>query len=367
MLKEVSQSYQTLYSELAQRALDSSFVSEFDPKGRFVSVKVKDRKYWYFDAPDGRGGQKRSYVGPFDDPEITSRVDNFIYLKNDIRERRKLISTLTREAHLPRPDKMAGDIVELLESEGFFRLRGVLVGTVAFQCYPSLVGVRMPKSHMATSDADFAKFHSISIAINDSMGSVLECLKKIDQSFREIPHQSDGRFTTKYINKIGYQVEFLTANNGSDEHIGRPTRMPSLGGTSAEPLRFLDFLIHQPVRAVLLHGAGIPVLVPSPERYAIHKLIVASRRRKDEDGTVKSRKDLSQATVLMRALIHQRQQADLAEAYIEAHNRGPAWRDAIKSSLNQIDDNLLASVKNGIAHGMDKIGEDKSKYNIPEP
>ncbi len=38
--------------------------------------------------------------------------------------------------------------------------------------------------------------------------------------------------------------------------------MPSLGGAVAEPLRFLDFLIHEPVRAVLLYKGGIPVLVP---------------------------------------------------------------------------------------------------------
>ncbi|WJI64332.1 GSU2403 family nucleotidyltransferase fold protein [Mesorhizobium sp. C416B] len=41
--------------------------------------------------------------------------------------------------------------------------------------------------------------------------------------------------------------------------------------------RFLDFLIRDPIRTALLHRSGLPVLVPSPQRYAIHKLIVASR------------------------------------------------------------------------------------------
>jgi hypothetical protein len=46
-------------------------VADFPPTGRLVSVKVNNRSYWYFDQPDGKGGQKRRYVGPGDDDEIT--------------------------------------------------------------------------------------------------------------------------------------------------------------------------------------------------------------------------------------------------------------------------------------------------------
>ncbi|MBL3684602.1 hypothetical protein F2981_18295 (plasmid) [Sinorhizobium meliloti] len=60
--------------------------------------------------------------------------------------------------------------------------------------------------------------------------------------------------------------------------------MPALGGAAAQPLRFLDYLIYHPIRAVLLHGAGVLVNVPAPQRYAIHKLIVASRRLTDDDA-----------------------------------------------------------------------------------
>ncbi len=65
-------------------------------------------------------------------------------------------------------------------------------------------------------------------------------------------------------------------SRGEEVIFFKPVPMPALGGAAAIPLRFLDYLIHEPIRAVLLHGAGVPVLVPSPERYAIHKLIVGS-------------------------------------------------------------------------------------------
>ena len=102
-------SYQTLYSELVQRSLDESFTSEFSSNGRFVAVEVKGKKYWYFDTPKPDAtGQDRRYVGPVDDPEITKRVEAFKDLKADLKGRRRLVSTLTREAYLPRPLPIAG-------------------------------------------------------------------------------------------------------------------------------------------------------------------------------------------------------------------------------------------------------------------
>lgn len=363
-MRQIPHSYQILYSELAQRSLDASFTAEFSIDGRFVTAEVKDRRYWYFDLPTGEGTKKRTYVGPADDPEITRRVETFKDLKADMRERRKLVSTLVREAHLPRPERLAGDIVEALAIAGFFRLRGVLVGTVAYQCYSAVLGVRLPGTAMATGDADFAQFHSISVAVNDQMPPALETLKVVDPTFREVPHQAEPRSTTRYVSRSGYQVEFLTPNRGSDDYTGRPTPMPALGGAAAQPLRFLDFLIHQPIRAVLLHGAGVPIIVPAPERYAVHKLIVASRRRLDNDGTQKSRKDLAQAVTILDTMLEQRRAADLADAFAEAVDRGPAWREALHKSLDLLGDDTRQRIRSGLTEGIDKLGLDPADYGF---
>jgi hypothetical protein len=56
-----------------------------------------------------------------------------------------------------------------------------------------------------------------------------------------------------------------------------PRMLPALK-TNAQPLRFLDFLIRDPAPAVVLHGSGIYVHVPAPERYAVHKLILSLYR-----------------------------------------------------------------------------------------
>jgi hypothetical protein len=354
--------YQTMYSELAQRSLDESFVEDFSVAGRFISQEKNGRRYWYFDE-DQPEGKKRLYVGPVDDPAISERVERFKSLKADNKARRRMVSTLIREARLPRPDRTAGDIVEALQLAGFFQLRGVLIGTVAFQCYSAVLGMRLDSTAMQTADADLAQFQSISAAVNDSMPPLLETLREVDPTFREVPHQTDDRFTTKFSARSGYKVEFLTPNVGSSDHDGKPAKMPALGSTSAEPLRFLDFLIYQPIRAVLLHGAGVPVLVPAPGRYAVHKLIIASRRSKTY-GADKIRKDRLQASILIDAMIETRQLADLAEAYVEAFERGPHWRAAMEESFSAIEARVAKRAQDALAKGITKLRGDPTKYNL---
>ncbi|WFU14364.1 GSU2403 family nucleotidyltransferase fold protein [Bradyrhizobium sp. CB3481] len=76
---------------------------------------------------------------------------------------------------------------------------------------------------------------------------------------------------------------------------------------------------------------------PSPERYAIHKLIIGSRRE-DRDATAKSAKDRLQARSTVDAMIANRQHADLASVFAEAWDRGDQWRTAIRTSIATYDD-----------------------------
>jgi hypothetical protein len=351
--------YQTLYSELVQRCLDESFASEFSPDGRFVAVPIKQKKYWYFDTPKPEGGgQNRRYVGPADDPEITKRVDAFKDIKANLKGRQRLVSTLIRQAHLPRPLRKVGQVTEELAKAGLFRLRGVLIGTAAYQCYPAVLGRRLEASAMQTGDADFAQFHDISVAVGDSLPPILDVLRRADPTFRDIPSQIDGRLSNRFVSRDDFKVEFLTPNRGSDDHGSKPVEMPALGGAAAAPLRFLDYLIYQPIRAVMLHGAGVPILVPSPERYAVHKLIVGSRRE-DRD---KAAKDRLQAKSIFEAMIANRQHADLASAFMEAWARGEHWRSEIRKSIASYDDDLRTVLRSELAKGISELGSDPADY-----
>ena len=331
-MKEIDISYRTMFAELAQRTHDGQFVADFPLEGWFVTVTVKGRDYWYFDIPTPEGKDKRSYVGPQGDEEITARVKAHKEIKNDLRERRRMVSTL-RRAGLPGPDPFAGDVTKALADAGLFRLRAVLIGSVAFSTYAGMLGVRLPSSAMQTGDADFAQDFAISAGVEDSLPPVLEVLQSVDPEFRAVPHQADKAKVVAFQNAKGYRVEFLTGNRGSDEHTGKPSPMPALGGASAENLRFLDFLIYEPVRTVLLFREGVNVLVPAPERYGVHKLIVSSRRLRDTLGRVKADKDLTQASLLFQALVETRHDSELADAWVEAWDRGDSWREGICRGL----------------------------------
>jgi hypothetical protein len=239
-----------------------------------------------------------------------------------------------------------------------------LVGTVAYQCYSAVLARRLDAAAMQTGDADFAQFREISVAIGDSLPPILDVLKKVDPTFREVPSQADGRVSTQFVSREQFKVEFLTPNRGPDDVADKPVQMPALGGAAAYPLRFLDFLIRYPTRAVLLHGAGVPVTIPSPERYAVHKLIVASRRRDDRDVMAKSAKDRIQARSIFQALIMNHQQADMAAAFMEAWDRGDAWKDAISKSLATYDESLQSMLRQGLAKGITELGDDPASYGL---
>jgi hypothetical protein len=330
-----------MFSDLIQRCLDAEFDDTFPENGSFAKVTgANGQQFWYYkgyNRADADGPDKRysKYVGPVADPDVSARVEQFTRVKAGYRERRSLVVSLTA-AGLPAPPALVGDIVDVLWRAGLFRLHGVLVGTAAFQAYSGLLGIRLPHATLMTGDVDVAQFHSISVSVDDSIPPVLDALHQVDPSFRALPSLADPRRTTSFANAAGFKVEFLTPNRGSDDFAGEPAPMPALGGASAQPLRYLDFLIHQPVRSVLLHRGGVAVLVPAPERFAVHKLIVSELRRADRDSASKARKDLEQASVLIEALANGSSGLDLGLALLEARGRGPKWREALDGATGKL-------------------------------
>jgi hypothetical protein len=360
-MKKIDLVYQTMLAELGQRSMDAAWTADFPPEGRFQRVVVKEKAYWYFDIPDGSGGKSRRYVGPADDTEITQRVETHQQQKDDLIARRRMASTLTRDGGMVAPDAMSGNLVEALAARGLFRLRCVLIGTVAFQTYAGLLGVRLPSASVLTGDADIAQDYAISQEVEDSLPPIVELLQRVDPTFRPVPHRSGSVASSAFQNSTGYRVEFLTSNRGSDDYIDKPSKMPALGGASADPLRFLDFLIREPVRTVLLHKSGVPVTVPDPARYAVHKMIVATRRRTDGMSAIKRDKDIRQAEILFEALFETRRASDFAIAFDEAWERGPAWQEALlQAERSMLSKSGASAFRQILWQGNQEIGKEQS-------
>ncbi len=318
---------QTNYAELQERCAAAAFATSFPQDGTFIKKTIKGRRYWYFQSSSAQG-RTQKYVGP-ETPELLKQIEHHKEARDDERERRALVAALVRSFRMPRPKAEIGNVIEALAKAGVFRLRAVLVGTVAYQTYPAMLGVPLPNPSLQTDDIDIAQFEDVSVAVADHARSVLDTLKEVDGTFRAVPTMHRGRVTS-YAAKDGLRVEFLTPNRGPETD--SPRSLPALQ-IDAQPLRFLDFLIYEPEQAVVLHGAGTLVLVPSPQRYAVHKLIISRRRR---GGNVKRDKDIQQAGALLKILTQKRPH-ELGEVWNEAFERGDKWSQALAEGMTEVD------------------------------
>ena len=333
---------QTIYAELVDRAWTGDLAEVMGAGGTAYTREVKGKLYWYWrtaSGPDGRPAPL--YLGP--DSEV---LRNRIQVRQDLasirKERRNLVRAL-RSASMPGPDALSGNILAALASAGAFRLRAVLIGSVAFQCYLPLLGVRLPATLARTGDLDLAQFHSISVAVEDEMQSdFLSVLRSVDKRFQPIPSPLDSRKVMRYAILVGSQEEFsvdvLCPFRGPVR--GNVTALKALKG-SAQIIKHLDYLLYREVNAVVLHGPGIPVNVPAPERYALHKLLVSQMRIDIPRSQEKARKDLQQADALVRILASDRRD-DLEEAWQEVRERGPSWRLKADRAMAQLPEDTRA-------------------------
>lgn len=314
------------YHDLRRSLLDDR-VSEII--GQPTRVKVRGRIFWYDKYRIGNDIAQR-YIGP-DSDELRSRLDRIAELKSSgtLRqsERTRLVRILRSEGYKS-TDAKVGSLLNAFARTGLFRLGGTLVGTVAFQHYEGELGVVMGFDQLAqTDDIDIASFERLSFAIDDQVETPLE--QVFDQlKFEPVPslHKTaTWRWKQSDSNTV---VEFLMPAT-RDETL---RDLPALG-VSAQALRHLDYLIEDPIPAVSLYRSGVLVQIPRPERYAIHKLIVAERRRGGPD-MLKARKDRAQAEFLIEALTELRPD-ELAEAYEIARSRGPQWRAQLDASLKR--------------------------------
>lgn len=200
----------------------------------------------------------------------------------------------------------------------------MLIGSYAFSCYGNQLGVVFYEAMRRTEDRDVAYQRSIEI------GFVCDIREDITGA---APGMAEPRQINPWIPPYemvapdGFKAEFLTTPASPLDKA--PVRIERFG-VNAQPFCFMDYLLAEPVRTVVLYGAGIPVSVPEPARYAIHKLAVSQLR--PAAYPEKRRKDLAQAGALIKYLLEESPGALLLAG------------DAAKSR----DDGFAAFVERGI-------------------
>lgn len=95
------------------------------------------------------------------------------------------------------------------------------------------------------------------------------CSRSKGKGFYVEADRIDG--TTRIIDTTGLEVEFLIGKKGAGLEASLKTNL----GVTAQALRHLDILSKHPVVAQCL---GHEVIVPVPEAYALHKMVINSQR-----------------------------------------------------------------------------------------
>jgi hypothetical protein len=155
----------------------------------------------------------------------------------------------------------------------------------------------------------------------------------MDPDFQPVPSIFFPNHPPRFTLEGRYRVEILTPIQGPSDDA--PVALAALK-TDAQPLRFLDFLINREVQAVALWGAGIPINVPAPERYALHKLLVSRLRLSTGESQAKAAKDIRQAGELISVLSAQRPY-ELRDMWDELIARGPRWRRLATEAVSLLD------------------------------
>lgn len=338
------ESVQTLYAELLDevRAADTE-AALGGTSGSYVSKVIRGRTYWYLQKSDG-ATKRQLYLGR-ETPELLERISSATnhraMISLDENRRRDLVSMLATGGMF-RDSAATATVLRVLAEASVFRAGGVLVGTQAFTCIANMLGVSFEKESLRTADIDIAHDTTIPVGLSERPleSDLLQRLRSADRAFFAVPGLDARQTSTSFkVRGRDLSVDFLTPDRSHGKNT-KPVLLAHLG-IAAQPLYGLDFLIDDAVDATVIGGSGIRVNVPSPGRFAFHKLWVASERSPSE--AVKSRKDLRQAAQILEVLLDDRPN-DITAAY-KVLVRRPRMLRRVHAKLTALDRTLVSRLE----------------------
>ena len=329
----LSLSAQSAYAEL-QDELRVQAIDQYRAlPGAFHRQQQKGKSYIYYGYRDIDGVGRMAYVGP-EDKRVLELIEKHQVIKSSalhekIKRQAKSAEALGCAVTLTKHFR----VINRLEQYGFFRAGGVLIGTHAFLAMGNMLGVNWISSQL-TMDVDFAHAgKNVSIALGANVKiSVHDALSSLEMGLLPITEFS-GKTGAQYRNPKDpeLRLDFVTPQTRR----GGPIAMPELGLT-LECLKFMEFSLINVTQAVLISREGACIVnIPSPERYAVHKLIIYGERPLQD--RVKANKDLGQAAAIFKVMFESGQADLIRAAWSDALSRGPGWRQR----LNQGKEALL--------------------------
>lgn len=287
--------------------------------GGFATKTIKGADYLYFQYSDPGGVRRQFAVGRLD-AKLALLVEQYGTGREARRldlERIQRLSGLLRSAGAAVTPHGPARVLRALADAGVFAAGGVLMGSYAFVMIGNLLGLRWPAATWRTQDVDVAGH--VQIALPNAEADIPSALESLQMGFVPIPDFDPRNPSTSFhVRGAHLRVDLLTPGGDRDT---KPIAIPRFR-TAASPIKWLSLAMNEAQPAVSIEGANtVLVTVPSPARYALHKLLVSQTRSVTQQ--TKSGKDLHQAALLLEALAEDRPDdlQSAAEAFSES---GPA-------------------------------------------
>lgn len=338
-IARLPETVQTLTSELLDQLLQAEGSEAVPSVGAVVEKVLGGQSYLYFQRSFGPFKEQR-YLGPATE-ELRARVADWRLERDRAepdRERRARLVAMLGAGGALRADGASSRVLHHLAEAGVFRLGGVLVGTHAFQVLGNVLGVRWEAAALRTEDIDIAWDRNLEVVLPVEPTDAAAALRRADPSFHPLPELDSRLPSTSYrVRGRDLRVDFLTPARPSSATAPVPIRRL---GVAATPLPFLDFLVAEAIPAVVVAASGVLVRVPTPARFAVHKLWTAGER--SVAFQAKAAKDLRQAAQVFSVLVEDRP-GDLILAG-EALARQPRRVRQVVRGLERIEESLRARV-----------------------
>lgn len=322
---------QTTYAELVDQlvALDARRTIGAAP-GAFVEKKLASGTYMYFQYSLPGGAVRQVYVGK-KSRALAELVRRFAEERASRESDRAGIEALCgalRSSGATVTDAASARVIAALADSGVFKLGGVLVGTHAFLVLGNVLGVKWEGAEARTEDVDVGAERSLQVAVPELEADVPRALEALGMGFLPVPSFSAGEPSTSFkVRGRGLRLDLVTPARGDGTTGAVPIRRFN---AAAAPVRFLELLLEDAQPAAVVNGGGVLVNVPSPARFAIHKLLVAQDR--SAAFQAKARKDLVQAALVLEA-VEELRPGDVADVVRLTRARGKRWRDALARGL----------------------------------
>jgi len=326
---------QTLYAELLERlvAFEAHRAIGSAP-GSFVTKQVKGAEYYYFQYSQPGGSKRQAYVGRRDEV-LDSFVERYKEARETTvaeRESAERMVSLLRAGGAMMTDSSSARVLHALAEAGVFHSGAVLVGTHAHVAIGNMLGVVWDSALLRTQDIDVAAERNVAVAVpGPGKMSVPDVLEGLEMGFLPVPALDRKAPSTSFnVRGQGLRLDILTPARGAPNDA--PVAIPWLG-SSAQPVRFLEYVIERPVRVAIVAGGGVLVNVPDPARYALHKLLVSARRPVAMHA--KREKDLRQAAQVLEVLVEERV-ADVRSAWEDLASRGSGWTKPVRAGFEAL-------------------------------